>query len=95
MSLDASQHASSRDYALMNIVEDKINTLSSTELKGAHIILKAIAHHLYVRHFEEQAKIDINALVKTFEELDEIAELRLIKKIEVTTYKQDRIGQTE
>lgn len=61
-----------RDYQLMNDIDTLFRTYNKDQLISAHEIINLIAQHLNKKHFEDQKEINIKALVKTFEELDEI-----------------------
>lgn len=61
-----------RDYPLMDRIDNIYRSLSTEQLKGAHIIINTIAAHLNKKHFEDKIEINMKALVKTFGELDEI-----------------------
>ena len=61
-----------RDYVLMNKIDNLFRLLKTEELKGAHTAISVIASHLSKKHFEDKIEINVKALVKTFEELDEI-----------------------
>lgn len=62
-----------RDYELMEQVEKFCKKLPERELEAACEVMDIISRHLTYRHFEKQEEIDVKALVKTFEELFEIA----------------------
>jgi hypothetical protein len=62
-----------RDYELMTRVGKLNQTLTPEELKGATALLFEISAHLRKKHFEKKIRINIKALVKTFEELEEHA----------------------
>ena len=61
-----------RDYVLMNKVDNLFRLLKGDELKGAHTVISVITTHLMKKHFDDKIEINVKALVKTFEELDEI-----------------------
>jgi hypothetical protein len=61
-----------RDYELLNLVDTQYKTYNKEQLESAHEIINIIAQHLSKKYFEEKQEINIKALVKTFEELDEI-----------------------
>jgi len=61
-----------RDYILMDRIDNIYRSLSTEQLKGAHIIINTIAAHLDKKHFEDKTEINVKSLVKTFGELDEI-----------------------
>jgi hypothetical protein len=61
-----------RDYVLMNKIDNLFRLLTTEELKGAHSAISVVALHLSKKHFEDKIEINVKALVKTFEELDEI-----------------------
>ena len=62
-----------RDYELLKKVDDILREMTDEECRGANMVLSAINCHLFQKHFEEKMEIDVRALVKTFEELDEIS----------------------
>lgn len=61
-----------RDHKLIDKVNTIFSSMNNNELDSAHKIISVISNHLFKKHFVEKKEIDINALVKTFEELDEI-----------------------
>lgn len=61
-----------RDYELLILIDTQFKGYNKEQLEIAHEIINIIAQHLSKKHFEEKQEIDIKALVKTFEELDEI-----------------------
>jgi prophage antirepressor-like protein len=62
-----------RIWTLLDDVARVLDYLNKEELVGANAILGILSHYLTTTHFEEQKDIDIRALVKTIEELDEIS----------------------
>lgn len=62
-----------RYYTILNRISDEIYKMSKDELNGALTVLQILNSELYQRHFENQEVINIKALVKTIEELSEIA----------------------
>jgi hypothetical protein len=68
----AEENDTIRDYTLMNKIDKVYKTFNTEELKSAHLIIAIIAEHLNEKHFGQQIEINRKALVKTFEELDEI-----------------------
>lgn len=69
-----------RIWALFNDISKVLDNLSKEELIGANEVLGILSHYLTTTHFEEQKEIDVKALVKTVEELDEISVELLIHK---------------
>ena len=69
-----------RDYALINTIEEIYNTLNIHELQVVQSVIGAISHHLFTKHFDEQIEINVKALVKTFEDINELAIETLINK---------------
>ena len=67
------QYQPIRDYQLLKKVDDILHEMTDEELRGANMVLSIINCHLFQKHCEEKAEIDIRALVKTFGELDEIS----------------------
>lgn len=67
------QYRSVRDYPLLAKVDDLLHEMTDEERRGANMVLSVISCHLFQKHFEEKTEIDIRALIKTFEELDEIS----------------------
>jgi hypothetical protein len=61
-----------RDYELLNQIDNAFKTYNKEQLESAHEIINIIAQYISKKHFEEKQEINIKALVKTFEELDEI-----------------------
>ena len=62
-----------RIYSLFEDIGRVLENLNKEELIGANSVLGILSHYLTKTHFEEQKEIDIKALVKTVEELDEIS----------------------
>jgi hypothetical protein len=69
-----------RIWNLFNDISKVLDNLSKEELIGANEVLGILSHYLTTTHFEEQKEIDVKALVKTVEELDEISVELLIHK---------------
>lgn len=63
---------STRDYVLLDKINALYFTMTKEELTLAHSIIRTISSHLHTKHFEDKTEINVKALVKTFEELDEI-----------------------
>ncbi len=61
-----------RDYTLMSKIDKVYKSFNKEELQSAHLIIAIIAEHLNEKHFNQKIEINRKALVKTFEELDEI-----------------------
>jgi hypothetical protein len=83
-----------RIYSLFEDITRVLENLNKEELIGANSILGILSNYLTKTHFEEQKEIDVKALVKTIEELDEISiELLLHKhkarELFVKTEKED------
>jgi hypothetical protein len=62
----------SRDYVLMDQINNLYDLLNKEELEVAYAVINIIAIHLNKKHFREKDVINVRALVKTFEELDKI-----------------------
>ena len=62
----------SRDYVLMDQINNLYDLLNKEELEVAYAVINIIATHLNKKHFREKDVINVRALVKTFEELDKI-----------------------
>ena len=69
-----------RIYSLINDIGHVLENLNKEELIGANSVLGILSHYLTKTHFEEQKEIDVKALVKTIEELDEISVELLLHK---------------
>lgn len=59
-----------RDYELINKVLDFYKILHKDELEIAEYVIEIIAKHLNKKHFREKRNINVRALVKTFEDLN-------------------------
>lgn len=62
-----------RMYDLMAMLEDNLRQMNQAELRGALLILGPMTAYLDRIYFEEQQAFDRKSLVKTIEELFEIA----------------------
>lgn len=62
-----------RIWTMFDDVAHVLDNLNKEELIGANAVLGIMSHYLTKTHFEERKEIDIKALVKTVEELDEIS----------------------
>jgi len=62
----------SRDYVLMDQINNLYDLLNKEELEVAYAVINIIATHLNNKHFRKKDVINVRALVKTFEELDKI-----------------------
>lgn len=60
-------------YDLMAMLEDNLRQMNRAELRGALLILGPLTAYLDRIYFEEQQAFDRKSLVKTIEELFEIA----------------------
>jgi hypothetical protein len=69
-----------RIWTIFNDIGKVLENLNKEELLGANSVLGILSHYLTKTHFEEQKEIDVKALVKTIEELDEISIELLIHK---------------
>jgi hypothetical protein len=69
-----------RIWTIFNDISKVLENLNKEELLGANSVLGILSHYLTKTHFEEQKEIDVKALVKTIEELDEISVELLIHK---------------
>jgi hypothetical protein len=69
-----------RIWTIFNDIGKVLENLNKEELLGANSVLGILTHYLTKTHFEEQKEIDVKALVKTIEELDEISIELLIHK---------------
>ena len=69
-----------RIWTIFNDIGKVLENLNKEELLGANSVLGILSHYLIKTHFEEQKEIDVKALVKTIEELDEISIELLIHK---------------
>jgi hypothetical protein len=69
-----------RIYSFFEDVVRVLENLNKEELIGANSVLGILSHYLTKTHFEEQKEIDVKALVKTVEELDEISIELLLHK---------------
>ena len=74
------QYQPIRDYQLLAKVDDILRKMTDEERRGANMVLSVVNCHLFQKHFEEKAEIDIRALVKTFGELDEISMEMILDK---------------
>jgi hypothetical protein len=72
MEEDGKKDHDMRDYALIRKVDNLLRLLNLEELKGAHTAISIISSHLSKKHFDDKVEMNVKALVKTFEELDEI-----------------------
>jgi len=61
-----------RDYVLMDEIIKFYDLLNKEESEVAYSVINIIATHLNRKHFRKKLKINVRALVKTFEELDKI-----------------------
>jgi len=62
----------SRDYVLMDQINNLYDLLNKEELEVAYAVINIIATHLNNKHFRKKDVINVRALVKTFKELDKI-----------------------
>jgi len=62
----------SRDYVLMDQINNLYDLLNKEELEVAYAVINIIATHLNNKHFRKKDVINVRALVKTFKELDNI-----------------------
>jgi hypothetical protein len=69
-----------RIWTIFNDISKVLENLNKEELLGANSVLGILSHYLTKTLFEEQKEIDVKALVKTIEELDEISIELLIHK---------------
>jgi hypothetical protein len=76
--------SSIRIYEVQNEVEDKLNEMSEEELLGAEDVILIMYRYLHRVHFQEQREVDVRALAKTMEELNEAC-------IQLLAYKYHRM----
>lgn len=62
-----------RYYNIFNKISDSIETMTKEELNSALQILIPFYTEFYTRHFENKEQINVKAMIKTFEELVEVA----------------------
>ena len=62
-----------RIWEVQHAIEDRLRNMAEAEVAGASDVLTILHSYLYRSHFQEQKEIDVNALVKTVEELWEIS----------------------
>jgi hypothetical protein len=62
-----------RVYEVLLSLQDRLNQMTEQEVLGAHDIIECLFSYLHRVHFEEQKEVDVRALTKTMEELNEVA----------------------
>ena len=62
-----------RDYELMSKINNIFEKLDYEQITSAHNIVSIIKEHLYKKYFDEKIEINVRSLVKTFEDLNDIA----------------------
>lgn len=60
-----------RIWEIQHSTEDRLETMSESELLGAEDILSTLHQYLQRVHFQEQQQVNVRALTKTIEELHE------------------------
>lgn len=58
-----------RYYELMKIVFDEMDTMSSSEIRGATRVMSIIADYFWDLHFNSKQVLDQKAFVKTIDEI--------------------------